>query len=93
MKSLSKKTRYLIILGSILFVVLFAGLNIPRHIVPAQGDTSPTPTALATLIDPISQSGDTEGLIMGASIILIIILLGVMIQRVLIKRVDQTPQE
>ena len=93
MKSLSKKTRYLIILGSMFFVLLFAGLNLPRHIVPAQAETSPTPTVLATIEDPIAQSGDTEGLIIGAEIILVIILLGVLIQRVIIKNTDQPPQD
>lgn len=93
MKSLSKKTRYLIILGSMVFVLFFAGLNLPRHIVPAQAESSPTPTVLATPEDPISQSGDTGGLIMGAGIILIIILLGVSIQRVIVKTTDLPPQE
>ncbi len=93
MKSLSKKTRYLIILGSMLFVLFFAGLNLPRHIVPAQAESSPTPTVLATPEGPNEQSGDTEGLIMGAGIILVMILLGVLIQRVIVKTTDQSPQE
>jgi hypothetical protein len=93
MKSLSKKTRYLIILGSMVFVLVFAGLNLPRHIVPAQSESSPTPTVLATLEDPIVQSGDTEGLIIGASIILVIILLGVLIQRLVLKNTDLPSQE
>ena len=93
MKSVTKKTRYLIILTSMLFVLFFAGLNLPRHIVPAQSESTPTATVLATPIDPVAQSGDTRELIMGAGLIMVIILLGVLIQHLILKKSGQNPAD
>lgn len=93
MKSLTKKTRYLIIFGSIIFVLFFAGLNLPRHIVPAQAESSPTASVTPTLEDPIAQSGDTRELILGASLIFVIIILGVLIQQMILKYSDKTAQD
>ena len=93
MKSITQKTRYLFILGSIIFALFFAGLNLPRHIVPAQAESSPTPTVLPTPVDPVAQSGDTQELIIGASLILFIILFGVLIQQMVLKYSDQNQEE
>ncbi len=83
MRSLSKKTRYTIILSSLLLIVLLSGLTLPNHL--AQAKPSPTPTLLATNGEQVLKSGDTEGLILGAGIILFIILGGVIIQRMILK--------
>ena len=91
MKSLSNKTRYLILLGSLLLVVLFSGLSLPGHSAPFQAESSPTPTAQNT--EQFLESGDTEELILGAGIILIIILGGVIIQRMIIKNANPKPPE
>lgn len=91
MKSLSNKTRYLILLSSVLLVVLFTGLSLPGNSVPVQAEASPTPTAQNA--EQILKSGTTEELILGAGIILIIILGGVIIQRAIIKSVSQKPPE
>ena len=89
MKSLSKKTWYTIILGSLLLIVLLTGLSFANHSVTAQAESSPTPTALDANGEPILESGDTEGLILGAGIILFIILSGVVIQRMILKSYDE----
>ena len=85
MKSLSKKTRNLIILSILLLVLLFGGLSLPNLSAQAQADPSPTPTSLTTTTEEVLVSGDTEGLILGAGIILFIILGGVIIQRMILK--------
>ncbi len=79
----------MILLGSLLLVVLFTGLSLPVHSVPAQAESSPTPTAQNA--KPLLESGDTEELILGAGIILIIILGGVIIQRTIIKNSTRKP--
>jgi hypothetical protein len=93
MKSLSKKTRYLIVFASLLLVVLITGLNVPNHSTQALAETSPTPTALQENGEYMLKSGDTEALILGAGIILFIILGGVIIQRMLLKESDQISGE
>ena len=85
MRSFSKKTRYLIILGSLLLLALVTGLSLSNHAVPAQTESSPTPTVLEVDGEIALKSGDTEGLILGAGIILFIILSGVVIQRSIMK--------
>ncbi len=93
MKSLSKKTRYLIIFGSLLLLMLFTGFGLSSYRVPAQAESSPTPTSLTVNGEPHLQSGDTDGLILGAGIILFIILSGVVIQRTLMKSEGDQPRE
>ncbi len=93
MNSLSKKTRYMIILGSLLLLVLFTGFGLSNYGVPAQAESSPTPTSLTVNGEPHLISGDTDGLILGAGIILFIILSGVVIQRTLMKGEDDQPRE
>jgi hypothetical protein len=91
MKSLSNKTRYLILLGSLLLVILFSGVSLPGQSVPGQAELSPTPTAEKA--EQFLESGDTEELILGAGVILIIILGGVFIQRMIIKNANpKTPE-
>ena len=89
MRSLSKKTRYLIILVSLLLLLLFTGLSLANHAVPAQAESSPTITAQEGEAETYLKSGDTEGLILGAGIILFIILSGVIIQRSILKSHDE----
>jgi len=77
----------LIIIGSLLLLVLFSGLSLPNR--PVQADASPTPTTLVTEGGQTLKSGDTEGLILGAGIILFIILGGVIMQRMVLKDENQ----
>jgi hypothetical protein len=93
MKKISKKVRYLIILSSLLFLALMNGLIIPSFGASAQGEASPTPTILTPSNGAVTRSGDTEGLILGAGIILFIILGGVILQRTVLKNTDQKPRE
>ena len=75
----------MIILGSLLIIVLVTGLSLANNSVTAQAESPPTPTTLDVNGEPILESGDTEGLILGAGIILFIILSGVVIQRTRLK--------
>jgi hypothetical protein len=83
----------MIILGSLLVLVVITGLSLTNDSVPAQAESSPTPATLTANGEPILESGDTEGLILGAGIILFIILSGVVIQRTLMKDADEQPVE
>jgi hypothetical protein len=85
MRSLSKKTRSMIIFGSLLVLVLIAGVGFTNRSVPAQAESSPTPAVVSENGQLLQKSGDTEGLILGAGIILFIILSGVVIQRTVLK--------
>jgi hypothetical protein len=89
MRSLPKKTRTIILLSSLLVVILITGVSLTSHSVPAQAESSPTPTVPGEDGEVILKSGDTEGLILGAGIILFIILSGVVIQRTLLKSYDE----
>lgn len=90
MKPLSNKTLSVILLSSLLLVLLFSGLNLPNLSAQAQAEVSPTPTANP---EQVVRSGDTEGLILGAGIILFIILGGVIIQRMILKEDIESPKE
>jgi|GEM_PF-1149366 hypothetical protein len=88
MKSYSKHTRLGIILLSLTLFIILAGLSYPVKSAILQTEASPTPTPTIIYVngEPVLQSGSTEGLIIGAGIILLIILSGVIIQRVIQKR-------
>ena len=88
----SKKTLVMITLISLLLVVIFVGLILPHTATFAQTASSPTPTTVAS-DGPILNSGDTEGLILGAGIILFIILAGVILQRTILKNDDPHTRE
>jgi len=90
MKSLSKKTRTILIVGSLLLIAFFAGISLTGQAARAQTEATPTPTPQIIDGNPVLESGDTEGLILGAGIILVIILGGVIIQRAIIKNNSQT---
>ena len=83
----------MIILNSLLFMALMSGLIIPSYAAPAQAESSPTPTILTTSTSEETRSGDSEGLILGAGIILFIILAGVILQRTILKNTDQELRE
>ncbi|MEJ2446604.1 MAG: hypothetical protein P8Y37_01480 [Anaerolineales bacterium] len=88
MKSFSRHTRLVIILLSLTLFIILAGLSYPVKSAILQTEASPTPTPTIIYIngEPVLQSGNTEGLIIGAGIILLIILSGVIIQRAIQKR-------
>ena len=79
----------MVILGTLLLIVLVTGLSLANHSVTAQAESSPTPTTQEVNGEPILESGDTEGLILGAGIILFIILSGVIIQRTILKNENE----
>jgi len=96
MKSLSKIPRQLLIIGILLVFLLLAGLSFPGQVIKLQAtpETTPTPTLTPVLINGESplESGDTQGLILGAVLILMIILSGVLIQRIIQKRSAVDPE-
>ena len=81
------------------FVILFAfivltGLSLPKQADGLQSTPEPTTTAPALYLpgeEPL-KSGETGGLILGALIILVIIVAGVLIQRVLQNRSPEIPE-
>ena len=85
MRSLSKPTRYSFFIISLLLLIILTGLSLPVKSSVLQTAPSPTPTPTIIYVngEPVLESGDTEGLILGAGIILLIILTGVIIQRVI----------
>jgi hypothetical protein len=87
MENFSNKTWVIIVITSLLLVVIYIGLMIPHMTAAAQAEASPTPTLIATN-GQTNSSGDTEGLIIGAGIILFIILGGVILQRTILKSAE-----
>ncbi|MFL7812240.1 MAG: hypothetical protein ACK2TT_12040 [Anaerolineales bacterium] len=88
MKSLPKHTRLILIVSSLLLFVILTGLSLPVKSAVLQTAPSPTPTPTIVYVngEPVLQSGDTEGLILGAGVILLIILSGVIIQRAILRK-------
>ena len=73
-------------------MVIFVVLILSNTATFAQVESTPTPTSI-TNDEPVLRSGDTEGLVLGAGIILFIILGGVILQRTILKDTDQQTQE
>jgi hypothetical protein len=88
----SRKTRVVITVTSLLLVVIFVLLVLSSTVTLAQVESTPTPTNI-TNNKQVILSGDTEGLILGAGIILFIILGGVILQRTILKDANQQTQE
>ncbi len=89
MRSILKNTsRQVVIAISLLVFVALAGLSLPTRSATLQADPSPTPTPTQVYAngEPVLPSGDTEGLILGAGVILIIIVGGVAIQRLTLNK-------
>ncbi len=88
MKSLSKHSRLLLIISSMLLFIILTGLSLPMRSAVLQTAPSPTPTPTIIYVngEPVLQSGDTEGLILGAAVILLIIVSGVIIQRIILRK-------
>ena len=94
MKPLSKKTRQLLYIGILFTFLLLTGLSLPRQVGALQSTPDPTPTVTPVFLsgdEPI-KSGETGGLMLGAAIILLIIVSGVLIQRVIQKNTLETPE-
>jgi energy-converting hydrogenase Eha subunit F len=94
MRSLSKKTRQLLYIGMFLTFIALVGLFLPRQVGALQSTPNPTPTITPTFIlgeEPL-KSGETGGLMLGAAIILIIIIIGVLIQWVIQKNNLKVPK-
>ena len=94
MKPLSKKTRQLLYIGILFTFILLTGLSLPRQVGALQSTPDPTPTVTPAFLsgDEPVKSGETGGLMLGAAIILLIIVSGVLIQRVIQKNNLETPE-
>ena len=86
MKSFPTKTHHLLITVILIGFIFLSALSFPGQTGARQSTPEPLPTS-TPIVDnnPVRSSGDTEGLMWGAGIILVIILGGVFIQRVIIK--------
>lgn len=94
MKSLTKKTRRLLYLGILLAFLILTGLSLPGQVGALQSTPAPTPTITPVYLpgeEPL-KSGETGGLMLGAAIILLIIVSGVLIQRVIQKNNPVSPE-
>ncbi len=84
MKPFPTKFHQLLIIGLLVGFVVFAALSFPGQTNARQSVSEPTPTSTALPKNGITRNvGETEGLMWGAGIILIIIISGVMIQRLI----------
>lgn len=94
MKSLKKINRQLLIIGVLLVFLLLTGLSLPTQFNKLQATPEPTPSSTPIFINGESplESGDTQGLILGAVLILVIILSGVSIQRIIQKKSSVDPE-
>jgi len=93
MKSKTKKTRQFLYLGILLSFLILTGLGLPRQVGALQSTPDPTPTTTPVYQpgeEPL-KSGETGGLMLGAAIILLIIISGVLIQRVILKNNPDIP--
>ena len=94
MKPLSKKTRQLLFIGILITFIILTGLSLPRQVGALQSTPDPTLTVTPAFLsgDEPVKSGETGGLMLGAAIILLIIVSGVLIQRVIQKNNLETPE-
>lgn len=93
MNSFPTKTHRLLITAFLIGLVFLSALIFPGQINARQTTPQPTPTITPEFDDDLAlKSGDTEGLMWGAGVILIIILSGVLIQRVINKPENDLPE-
>jgi len=93
MKSFPTKTHHLLITAALITIIFLSALSFPGQISARQGTPQPIPTSTPVAEDDLtSRSGDTEGLMWGAGVILVIIVSGVLIQYV-INKPDSDPQQ
>ena len=90
MKSFRIKPHYIAVIGILFAFLLLSALSFPASPASALSNSDPTPTITPDpRIDPmVLESGNTQGLMIGAGVILTIILMGVIVQR-LIARSEQ----
>ena len=83
MKSYPIKPHYIAFIGVLIAFVALSALSFPPNSTLAAATTIPTPTVTPDpRINPnVLESGDTHGLMIGAAVILVIVLGGVLILR------------
>jgi len=85
MKPFLTKRHQLIMIAALVGLIFLAALVFPGRIAARQDAPEPTPTSTPLPNDLVAESGDTQGLMWGAIIILVIILGGVQVQRIILK--------
>lgn len=91
MRSISTIKRIILIAGLLAGLVLLTALSLPRDVGALQ-TTDPAPTPTATLLpeeEPM-KSEDTGSMILGAAIIFLVIIAGVTIQRILVRKTPES---
>jgi hypothetical protein len=92
MKSFPTKTHHLQITAVLIAIIFLSALSFPGQTAARQDTPEPVPTSTPVAEDDLSpRSGDTEGLMWGAGVILVIIMSGVLIQRVIDKPDSDPP--
>ena len=81
------KSYQAILVGLLIGFILLSGLILPLRTIPllVEQDPTPTSTPIAKDYPSVLESGGTQGLMIGAAVIVSIILGGVIIQRVFYK--------
>ena len=93
MKSFPTKTHHILITAILIGFIFLSALSFPGQTEAQQSTPETIPTSTPIVENgPVRRSGDTEGLMWGAGIIFIIILGGVLIQRVIIKPDSDQPE-
>ena len=84
MKSLRIKPHYIVFIG-VLIAFILSALSFPSYPASTLASTETTPTITPDpRINPqVLESGNTQGLMIGAAVILAIILMGVLVQLVI----------
>jgi hypothetical protein len=85
MKAIFTKKHQHMITAVLVGLILLAALFFPSQIAARQSTPEPTPTSSPLPDEQEARYGDTDGLILGAGVILIIILGGVLVQRVILR--------
>ena len=93
MKSFPTKTHLLLITAFLIGIVFLSALSFPGQTAARQSTPEPIPTSNPEVEEDLSpESGDTEGLMWGAGVILVIIVSGVLIQRMIDKPDSDQPE-
>ena len=92
MKPYFSKKHQLVITAALVGLIFLAALIFPGQINARQQSADPTPTNTPLPEELVAESGDTRDLMWGAGVILVIIISGVLVQR-LILRANPEPSE
>ena len=93
MKAIFTKKHQHVITGILIGLILLAALVFPAQIAARQTTPEPTPTSTPLPDEQEARSGDTGCLMLGAGVILIIILGGVLVQQIILRPVSNNLED